>query len=162
MTWRSRQVCVTNTGMRNHYLQTMGIEVWRLRSHQVLPAYYSFTLTHAGYQPVGLLLADAVEHSEEERQLAMAMAKATRLQVSEVDVPDLDNLDERIQVLLLLGKAMSHRFLDGDLEKLHGTVHRLNHRSVIVSYSLSQLLADPALKAAAWKDLQCAMKAMGK
>lgn len=149
--------------MKEYYLQAMGIDVWRLRSQPVLPAYYSFVLMNAERQPLGLLLADRLDHSEEEKQLALAMAKAMRLQVEEVDGFSLDNIDRRTQVLVLLGSMVSQHVLKGlgNSVDLRGKVHRSNHRSVIVSYSLSQLLADKSLKALAWKDLQCAMKAMG-
>lgn len=148
--------------MRDDYLQTMGIDVWRLRSRPISPACYSFRLMNGEQQPVGLLLADMLDPSEEEKQLALAMAKATRLQVEAVDTFDLDKIDERVRVLVLLGAAISQHVLNesGDVGNLRGKVHRLNHRSVIVSYSLSQLLADKSLKAAAWKDLQSAMKVM--
>ena len=148
--------------MRSYFLQTMGIDVWRLRSQPqvVTPTLYSLTLCDAEHQPVGLLLADRVDNTDEEKQLVLAMARATQLQVQQVDAVNLDQLDSRVRVVILLGASVASCVLKASegVEELRGKVHSVHQCSVVVSYSVSQLLADKALKAAAWKDLQLAMK----
>lgn len=67
----------------NHYLQLMGIDVWRLRT-PVSNHYYHYDLLDTQDRQVGVLLADAVLKDEKESQLVEKIAKATKNRLEEV------------------------------------------------------------------------------
>lgn len=144
---------VQQQSMRHHYLRAMGIDVWRLRQPHA-PAFYSFTLS-LRKQPVGMLLADAVLHSEEERKLVEAIANSTQMSVVgglKTGNPSIDMIPHQVKVLILLGKRVEQFIVpQWDLK---------NNCSIIKSYSLAQLLADKKLKAVTWKALKKAIHLM--
>ena len=140
--------------MRHHYLQAMGIEVWRLRAQPRL-AYYFFTLMNVQQQPVGLLFADAILHTEEEHTLVEAIVRAMKMPVEGGLTHGQSHRKgpyETIKVIILLGKCTSK----------HIDIKNNFHEdcTVIQSYSPAELLANHQLKAATWKDVQVAMQLM--
>lgn len=148
----------TTISMKERYLQAMGVETWRLRAPHAVRAYYCYTLCDTQQQPLALLMADVTVRDDIELNLVEAIAKATRLNVIEGLQPTAS-----ADVLILLGPQVVELFFQQDVgvEHLRGKVQQLESYKVIVSYSPAQLLADKSLKAAAWRDVQMAMGALG-
>ncbi|AAO90334.1 hypothetical protein [Coxiella burnetii] len=132
----------------NHYLQLMGIDVWRLRT-PVSNHYYHYDLLDTQDRQVGVLLADAVLKDEKESQLVEKIAKATKKQIRgglKEGRPNPEKLGQC--VIILLGNRVTQSF------------SQVNFPQIITSHSPAELLRDGDLKPKTWNALKKAMQLM--
>ncbi|WP_267256608.1 uracil-DNA glycosylase family protein [Coxiella endosymbiont of Ornithodoros maritimus] len=132
----------------NHYLQLMGIDVWRLRT-PVSNHYYHYDLLDTQDRQVGVLLADAVLKDEKESQLVEKIAKATKKQIRgglREGAPNSEKLEK--SVIILLGNHVTQSF------------SQVNFPQIITSYSPAELLRDGDLKPKTWDALKKAIRLM--
>lgn len=127
----------------NHYLQLIGIDVWRLRT-PIANYYYHYDLLDVKSRPVGVLLADAILKNAKESQLVEKIAKATKKQVRGRLMLGVPNPNELFQgVIILLGNRVAQLFT--------------NDAQVIRSYAPVKLMYDDNLKFETWDALKKAM-----
>ena len=141
----------------------MGIEVWSLRVPRQT-AFYGYTL-YRHQKPVGWLLADADLRDTEENTLVEAIVKAMQMPYTGglcTHVQAMELLNSPVRIGIILGEKAWQQWgpSGGTVATQRGQVHTDHHRSMIVSYAPSQLLADKKLKAAVWQDVQMALRQM--
>ncbi len=145
---------------KNDYLSLLGIERWCLREAPAQLGYYRIELKDRE-SPVGVILADVVENSDEEAQLVLAIAKST----NKTTAPGLQRVDEiqlshSYRAIILLGERVAQLILQSaeSIEQMQDRDHSIENGPVVVSYSPAELLKNKNLKAATWKAIQKAIK----
>jgi hypothetical protein len=132
---------------QEEYLARLVIEQWRLQAasnDSITDIYfYQFGQEQA---PVGLMIATAFSKNEQERQMADAIAKATKMPYYGGYYKSLlcSDISDSVKVTVLLGK----------LAKVDFPGH------LIQTHSLHDLQMNKKLKGDTWRDLQIAMRIM--
>ncbi len=128
-------------------LQTMGIDVWRLRQTTAagVTPYYRYELSDQN-RVCALLFAEAQLANDEEAALVKAIAVATKKTVS--GGLSTETAVVNATVTIILG------------EQLARTLSISTAANVFISYAPAQLLTDKSLKAAVWQQVKKAMAMM--
>ncbi|WP_241538089.1 hypothetical protein [Coxiella-like endosymbiont] len=133
-----------------HYLQLMGIDVWRLRT-LVSFKYYRYDLLDSQNRQAGVLLADAVLLNEAEAQLVKKIAQATKKQVKgglQTAPWEWWESSKLLECIILLGSRVPY------------LIHSTQQLQIIRSHAPVDLLRNTALKVQTWNDLKTAIKLM--
>src|SRR3989338_7171009 len=124
---------------KEYLLQTMGIQVWKLRQKTAALTLVSFPLIDANEQTVARVVIDQQHlNNKKVMDLLIAMMTAIRFRLGDMVVCEQDCLVET--PLLVLGKVNAQI-----LPKLD---------KMVISFHPLELLQQPSLKAKAWQDLQ--------
>ena len=124
---------------KEYLLQTMGIQVWKLRQKTAALTLVSFPLIDANEQTVARVVIDQQHlNNKKVMDLLIAMMTAIRFRLGDMVVCEEDCFIEA--PLLVLGKVNAQI-----LPKLD---------KMVISFHPLELLQQPSLKAKAWQDLQ--------
>ncbi len=130
-----------------HYLEQMGIEIWRCRDRLPSQQYYFYQL-FSQEQCQALLLADVNLNNAAEQQLVEKIAAATNRKISGGVIENITEISlKEVPVVILLGQKIA-------------TQITVCNQACMTSYSAAELLQTPALKAETWRVLKRAIKIM--
>jgi len=137
---------------QNHYLQSMGIQRWCDRSAvTVTNPCMIYSLTDLNQELKGLLIADMVTDKALQQQtdkLAQAISLAINLNTSSElfeSPPEINSSTLNIEFVILMGEQVKQCYA----ENLSA-----QHKKVISTYALNELIQTPTLKSEVWQALQ--------
>lgn len=153
-------------------LKDMGIPVWEVRStepEQTIPVAEQRVSAEPSEQLLNcdwVVLIDAQTYTKQAGQLLHAMLYAIGIEQNQVAIIDSEQLSQlqkvssQSKILFVLGEHLAQPLQKDTLSR--GSVyHVLNSQiTTVISFSLDELLANPANKALAWQDLKLAKQTL--
>jgi len=153
-------------------LKELGIPVWEFRTNE--PKHTAAVVEEVGFTEANeqllksewVVVIDDENYSEQAQSLLHAMLQAigTDEQKLAIITPEqltqLHNVPSQNKVLFVLGEIVARTAFGESTfrDSIHQTLN--SNIKTVVSFSLNELLANPANKALAWHDLQLAKRAL--